>query len=85
MAVGNRNAEAMVSVAGAILEQSTEKENKDRYRYLVGAQLLGLLAQSKDTEAQALWKKHASEFAKEDSYLRLLAARSFFNPILALQ
>jgi spermidine synthase len=80
MAVGNRNAETMAFTAGTILENPVEKEKKDRYRYLVGAQLLGLLAQGKSTEAQTVWKEHAPRFVGEDSYLRLLSAQSFLTP-----
>lgn len=75
-AVGDRDGNSMASHATAILERPAERQDRERYRYLVAAQLLGLLHQGNPREAKAVWDAHASTFQGEESYLNLLSAHA---------
>lgn len=79
-AVGNRDSQAMVSASQTILTQPHVREDKNRYRYLLATQLLGLLTQGKQQEAQVLWEEHQQAFRTDDTYLRLLAAHTIYPP-----
>ena len=55
------------------------RENKGRYRSLLAAQLLGLLDQGKQHDAQSVWEEHRQAFLTDDSYLRLLVAHTLYQ------
>jgi spermidine synthase len=79
-AIGNRDSQAMVTVAHTLFAKLQVRENKERYRFLLATQLLGHLAQGKPRDAQSVWEEHRRAFLNDDSYLRLLVAHLTHQP-----
>ena len=70
-AVGQRNAVDMAEIAGRLLTKSTQL-GYDENKYLLGAGMLGYLAQHKPEDALRLWSRYGSRIQTADRPLSLM-------------
>ena len=80
-AISRRDAAGMVSAGRAMLEQGTILTQNEQYHLLIGATMLGYLAQRKPDAAQAIWTRFGKQ-VPQGSELKLALdwLRALSNP-----